>query len=402
MNLDRALILGVPVDNLNGEDALESIFAMIQAYKKDSRPRYVATANTDFIVNTLSWLYGKKFQPNPLLRILRKADMVTPDGMPLVWASRFMEGNIRERITGADMVPAIVARAAQDGKKLFFLGGDPTAAERSMEILKERHPDLIIAGQESPMIPFDGDVISDLEANQKLVEKINRSGADVLFVALGNPKQEYWFEFNKDKLQVPVTMGIGGTLDFISGRTSRAPEWMGKVGMEWLFRLLMDPGRLWKRYAVDFFKFGFCLVQPLLTHLGQFVDGRKIAGGPGVKNLEIVLNKNIKTVVIQSPTFFNPGTVLPAQKILDHALESGKHVIIDLNQTLEGNAYLAGFLLNLKTETERRNLSLHILTQDLRIIQKLRTHRVYDALSGSLQKDIYSIFAALEGNASHN
>jgi N-acetylglucosaminyldiphosphoundecaprenol N-acetyl-beta-D-mannosaminyltransferase len=176
--------------------------------------------------------------------------MATADGMPLVWGARALGVRLGDRVTGADLVPAIAERAAARGYSLYLLGATAEVGQRAAAILTERYPGLKIVGVASP--PRS----SVLEMDRAYVEAIKAAKPDVLLVALGNPKQEKWIGMYGRELGVPVMMGVGGTLDFIAGKTRRAPRWMQRTGLEWVFRLAQEPRRLWRRYVVDLFSFG--------------------------------------------------------------------------------------------------------------------------------------------------
>jgi len=257
--VDRSVILGIPVDHVNMEGALNRIMGMVNQYEEDAKARLVATANVDFIVNAHDRNKGDDAQE--LLSVLRSAEMVTADGMPLVWLSKMLGKPLEERVTGADMVPALAEKAAQEGKSIYFFGGIDGSAKRTAQILKEKHPDLQVAGYSNPMIDMDDEIENKVE-----IARINITKPDVLLIALGNPKQELWFNRYKKYLKVPVSMGIGGTFEFISGVTSRAPEWMQRVGLEWIYRMSQDPGRLINRYVKGLFTFNRMTLPLLLMN----------------------------------------------------------------------------------------------------------------------------------------
>lgn len=259
-------ILGIPVDSFTMDETVQYIFDLIEGYSADRKPRLVCTANTDFIANTLSWNLSTSGHPE-LLDILRKADLVTADGMPIVWTSRFLGPEIKQRVTGSDLVPKLAKEAALKNKSIYFLGGNPGSAGEAAKILKDRNPGLIISGWDSPFVHIQGSELIDAYDNDEaIVEKINSSKADILLIGFGNPKQEIWFERNRHRLQVPVSIGIGGTFEFITGAVTRAPVWMRNSGLEWLFRFTQDPKRLWKRYLLDFLKFGFLVWPSIISY----------------------------------------------------------------------------------------------------------------------------------------
>jgi N-acetylglucosaminyldiphosphoundecaprenol N-acetyl-beta-D-mannosaminyltransferase len=262
---DTIVLLGIPIDNVTMDETFETIFAMINEYRYDGRPRLIATVNVDFVVNTLGWRLGKNRHPE-LLEILRRADLVTADGMPLVWVSKLLGSPLPERVAGSDMVPRLAKEAAQRHLSLYFLGGRDGVAQNAAEILQSSYPDLHIAGVNAPFVAIHGKELTDADTeDQIIVEQINQSRPDILLIAFGNPKQEIWFNRNRHRLQVPVSIGVGATFDFITGSVVRAPEWMQRAGLEWLFRITQDPGRLWKRYLLDFAKFG-TLVWPSIIY----------------------------------------------------------------------------------------------------------------------------------------
>ncbi len=266
MRRNPVAILGIPIDCFTMDETIQYIFHLMECYASDKKSRLVCTANTDFIVNTLSWDLKKTSHPE-LLDILRKADLVTADGMPIVWTSKLLGPAIPHRVTGSDLVPKLAEQAALRKKSIYFLGGYSGSAKNASVILKDRYQGLVIAGWDSPFVHIHGKELANAyENDEDIVARINASKADILFIAFGNPKQEIWFERNRHRLQVPVSIGIGGTFDFITGEIARAPVWMRDAGLEWLFRFIQDPRRLWKRYLVDFLKFGFLLWPSIISY----------------------------------------------------------------------------------------------------------------------------------------
>jgi len=243
-------ILGIPIDNLNLGETVEHIFAMIYAFNRDQRPRQVATVNVDFVVNTLTWRLKHVRHPE-LLDILRRADLVTPDGMPIVWVSKLLGVPLKERVSGADLVPKLAQEAARHQKSIYFLGGRGNVGRQAADLLKNRYPNLKVVGTDAPFVHTEGDALNGSEEeDQAIVKRINRSGADILLIGFGNPKQEIWFDRNRTRLKVPVSIGIG----------------VQKTGLEWVYRITQDPWRLWKRYFVGFFKFGLMILPAVLYY----------------------------------------------------------------------------------------------------------------------------------------
>jgi len=212
-------------------------------------PQYVLTPNAQHIV-LLS-------RDEHLQRIYSEAMFVLPDGISLVWAARFLGQVIPQRVAGVDMFEALCERAARDGLRVFFLGGRPGSAERTATALQARYAGLDICGICCPPIGFELD-----EHQQSEVERsIQNARPDLLFVGLGAPKQEYWMYEHAGKLGVPVTMGIGGSFEMISGIVKRAPAVIQKLGCEWLYRFALEPKRMWKRYLVGNFQFASIVIK---------------------------------------------------------------------------------------------------------------------------------------------
>jgi N-acetylglucosaminyldiphosphoundecaprenol N-acetyl-beta-D-mannosaminyltransferase len=180
-------------------------------------------------------------------QIYDNASLVLADGMPLIWASKFLGTSLKEKISGSDLFPKLCKVAAEKGYRLFFMGGRPGAALKAAEVLRDRYPDIQIVGTYSPPFGFE----NDREENDKIVRAIKNAKPDILFVGLGAPKQEKWIYKYRNDYQVPMSIGVGVSFEFVSGMVKRAPLWMQRVGLEWFWRLMMEPKRLWKRYLVD-------------------------------------------------------------------------------------------------------------------------------------------------------
>jgi N-acetylglucosaminyldiphosphoundecaprenol N-acetyl-beta-D-mannosaminyltransferase len=185
-------------------------------------------------------------QNDPSFReVLNATDLVVPDGMPLVWLGRRRGHDLPRRVYGPDLMLAFCEETEGQGYRHFFYGGEPGVAERLAESLKHRFPGIQIAGTFSP--PFRP--LSKEEGEQHTA-MISRASPDVLWVGLGAPKQERWMDEHKSQLDVPVVVGVGAAFDMLSGRRRQAPPWMRDHGLEWLFRLLQEPRRLWRRYLI--------------------------------------------------------------------------------------------------------------------------------------------------------
>ena len=178
--------------------------------------------------------------------LVAEADLVVADGMPLVWASRLQGTPLPERVAGSDLISSLSAAAAERGRSVFMLGGSPGTAEKAAQVLRNRYPGLKIAGSYCPPFGFDK---SD-EGWQQIIDAISPSAADIVYVALGSPKQELVIERVRKYLPKAWWLGVGNSFSFLCGDVRRAPRWMQKRGLEWIHRLLQEPKRLFRRYIV--------------------------------------------------------------------------------------------------------------------------------------------------------
>ena len=365
MQKNRLVLLGIPFDNLKMDEAIHRIIKMTQKNSKKKKNHFVATANVDFIINAHRGKNPKT--SSKLLSILRNADLVTADGMPLVWLSKLLGRPLKERVTGADMVPHLAKAAGENNKSIYLLGGMEGAAKTTVEILKTRHPKLQIAGYESPIID-----INNVSDNKALITKINATNPDILFIALGNPKQELWFEKYRHLLEVPVSIGVGGTFEFISGQVSRAPEWIQKSGLEWVYRISQDPGRLISRYATDLFSFMLMTVPLLLIHYAsKFIK---------YLNLLKFIKMPISLNMINRSSSHNGHQIYNASKLgeIDTKKVENKKITIDFCNVSRFSIHEIMQLMTFLLQAKKRNLSTKLI--NLRRIPYLIlwSHRVND------------------------
>jgi N-acetylglucosaminyldiphosphoundecaprenol N-acetyl-beta-D-mannosaminyltransferase len=219
-------ILGVRVDDVTADETL----TLVERFVAERTPHQICTVNPEFVMRA---------QQDELFRnVINSAALCIPDGVGLLWAAGRQGHPLRERVAGSDMVEQIAARAAQRGWRMYFLGAAPGVADRAAAMLQARYAGLVVAGT------FPGSPA--LSEEVAIVERICTARPDVLLVAFGAPAQDVWLARNQPRLQVPVAMGVGGSLDFIAGVAKRAPVWVQRTGLEWLYRLILEPRR-WRR-----------------------------------------------------------------------------------------------------------------------------------------------------------
>lgn len=245
----RVSICDVGIDVLSFSEVVDQIVSHI---KLGSKPEYVVTPNAQHVVLVQ--------QDSRFRDIYQKAFLSVPDGVPLLWAARILGSPLRGRVNGTDLFEKLCATAADQNLRVFLFGGRPGAAESAVKKLKLCHPNLAIAGIYCPRYGFE----KDIAECSKISQLIKEANPHILFVGLGAPKQEYWIEENYQSLGVPVSIGIGGSFELTSGLLPRAPKWMQSIGLEWFFRLLKEPKRLWQRYLVGNCLFGWLVLQQLM------------------------------------------------------------------------------------------------------------------------------------------
>ena len=210
---------------------------------RGGKPKYVVTPNAQVV--------GLLAKDEYLRRIYSEAVFVLPDGVSMLLAARLLGEKIPERVPGVDMFQALCRRAAGNQMRVFLLGGRPGSAEAAAAKLRAKNPDLIISGTCCPPMGFENDE-SQL---REIRDRITAARPHLLFVAFGTPKQEYWMYENLPHLDVPMSMAVGGSFEMVGEIVPRAPRWLQAIGVEWLYRLLREPRRLWKRYLIGNIQF---------------------------------------------------------------------------------------------------------------------------------------------------
>ena len=227
----RVNVLGVGVDPVSPEVAVATI------------DRWIATGAREYVCVTGIHGVMESQRDEALRRIHNAAGLVVPDGMPLVWLSRLNGFAEVDRVYGPDLVLACCQHSLTTGHRHFFYGGAPGVPEQLIARLSRRFPGLSIAGSISP--PFRA--LTE-EEDRDAVRSINQARPDIIWVGLSTPKQERWMAEHRDRLDAPVLIGVGAAFDFHAGLKAQAPRWMQRSGLEWMFRLLTEPRRLWRRY----------------------------------------------------------------------------------------------------------------------------------------------------------
>lgn len=225
----RVNLLGAPIDNLNMQENVQQVVELVRG----GNPHMIITLNPEY-------LYRAQNQPE-LMKLVHEADLVTPDGAGIVWATKVAGTPIPERVTGIDLMLNLLPVAEKNSWGIYLLGSAPGIAEEAAANLKKQYPSLNIVGTHHGYFKADEE--------EELVARIAAAQPHLLFVALGMPRQEQFIAKYKEQMQVPVSMGVGGSLDVIAGRVQRVSPWLQKLQLEWLGRLMKEPHR-WRRQLV--------------------------------------------------------------------------------------------------------------------------------------------------------
>lgn len=238
-NKYRMKFLNIEVDNLNMNEAIIESEKLIN----NNKYNYVVTPNVDHIVKLES---DKEF-----FKVYKDADLILTDGMPLVWISKINKQPIKEKVSGSDYFPRLCQLSAKKGYKIFLLGAAEGVAEKAKFNLENKYRGISIVGTYSPSFEFE----NNKGEIKKIISLIRGCNPDILAVGLGAPRQEKFIYKYLNELKVPLSLGIGATIDFEAGNIKRAPKWMQNSGLEWFYRFVKEPKRMFKRYFIDDMKF---------------------------------------------------------------------------------------------------------------------------------------------------
>jgi N-acetylglucosaminyldiphosphoundecaprenol N-acetyl-beta-D-mannosaminyltransferase len=305
---DTVALFGLPITNVTMAQAV----ARVEEQVLSGRTHQIATANLDFARNSLRDQY--------LQRVICDCSMVLPDGAPMLWAATLFGVPLRERVTGVDLIPQLARLSAERGYGIYLLGATEESSRRAAEVLEERYPGVRIVGRTSPEIQ----PLHEMD-NEGLLRKIEEANPAILLVAFGNPKQEIWIHRHRDRLKVPVAIGIGGALDMIAGNLKRAPKWVQTLQMEWAFRLAQEPLRLLPRYARDAFA--------LLTHLPLGLAASRMQP---VERRQGRLNVEVKGTirVVSTPAKLSGEACTWLAREARSAVLAGQTMVIDMSTTI--------------------------------------------------------------------
>jgi exopolysaccharide biosynthesis WecB/TagA/CpsF family protein/anti-anti-sigma factor len=373
---DTIVILGIPISNLAMEDIINHIFSMIDTWKIDGRARLVATVNVDFVVNTLTWKLSNIRHPE-LLDILVRSDLVIPDGRPIVRASRLLGTPLKERVTGIALIQRLAQESALRGKSIFFLGGKGDVGQQAAEKLQAQYPPIKIAGVYSPHAPVEGTQMADAETqDSEITDRINQSNADILLIDFDSPQQGLWFDRNRYRLKVPVSIDLNETFECIAGSVKNTPLGLQKTGTGWRLRMTQHPKRLWRRYFTGFFKFGLMLLPAILYYrLKRFLFKLKH------KRLSIIETRSPESIdntmrhinIVRLPDHLDAAIVGSIKDQVGPMIDKVSNIVLEFDQVTFIDSSGLGFIITLwrKLQELDKTLFLTGLTPSTRRFFKL-------------------------------
>lgn len=233
--MKKQKLLNTYVNNVDMDETLSAIFKMVE----NSEKKYIVAINVDVVIKIENDSYLKSITDN--------ADMVLVDGKPLIWISKIHKRPVKEKVSGSDLVPLLCEKSAKRGYSLFIIGGKEGIAKKAKLKLEQKYPNIKVVGTYAPPFGFE----KDEEELDKINNLISEKKPDLLIVCFGCPKQEKWVYENYQKYDAKVSICAGATVDFLAGNVNRAPRWMSDYGLEWFYRFLQEPKRMFKRYFID-------------------------------------------------------------------------------------------------------------------------------------------------------
>jgi len=353
---DTVALFGLPITNVSMAQAV----ARVEEHILSGEMHQIATANLDFARNSLKDQY--------LQRIICDCSMVLPDGAPMLWASTLFGMPLKERVTGVDLIPELAKLSAERGYRICLLGSSEDSSKRAVAALEKRYPGVRIVGRLCPEIA----PLHEMDS-EGLLSEIEAINPDILLVAFGNPKQEIWIHRYRNRLKVPVAIGIGGALDMIGGNLKRAPKWVQQLQMEWFFRLAQEPFRLLPRYVGD--------AAALLMHLPMGLAANRLQ--PEERRhgrLRVEVEGSVR--VIATPAKLSGDVCGWLAREAKSAVLAGQTMVVDMSVTVRVEADGLGGLL------EARRI---LLTEGLWIWLAGMSNPVRRVLQFSAMSDLFRI-----------
>lgn len=253
MKNKKVMIMGYSLDALTMDETIAEIENCIKSRTKCQHA----------VLNAAKVVIAEKDET--LKSILNECEIVNADGQSIVWASKFLKKPLPERVAGIDLMERLLEISNIKGYRVYFFGATEEVVTKTVEEFRKKYPGLIVAGYRNGYFAQ--------EVNSQILEQMRAAKPDILFVGFSSPMKEYWLKENMAKLDIPVCMGVGGSFDVAAGLRKRAPIWMQRRGLEWLYRFIQEPERMWRRYLVGNMKFVFLVIKYKFIDLWKIVTG---------------------------------------------------------------------------------------------------------------------------------
>ena len=329
-NMRTVGLFGLPISDVTMAETVDRIADAIE----NRTSFHIATANLDFARNARRHSF--------LHQVICDCNMVLPDGAPMLWAARLFRKPLKERVTGVDLVPELARLSAERGYTIFLLGSEAESATLAIAKLEQMHPGVKIVGRYHPEVA----ALEHMD-DEEMLRRIHEAKSDILLVAFGNPKQELWIDRNRERLGVPVAIGIGGSMDMIGGTLRRAPRFIQKLQLEWAFRMLQEPQRLLPRYAGD--------LKALLRHLPmELMAMYRQPESLGAWPMDVSFEDGVR--VIHMASALTAPACDEMMEEIHSAIYLGQRVVLDMTLTQRLEADGVGALL----EARRNMIAAHL------------------------------------------
>lgn len=399
MDLPLAL-LGVPISNMTVEEASERISGLIDAYRKDLRPRHAIPISSDFITQAHSWNFEEVRFPE-LLGILREASLASADGSSLIWLSSLLGESLKERVTGIDLLNKLSEGLGNRKKSLYLIGSNEKALKLCSLYLQALYPELKIAGKAVPHIHTQGPELHlSEEKDALLVEQINRASPDVLILNLTRPGQEIWFNRVGHRLHVPITLGVEGAFETLTGISPEVPHWMQRLGLGWLSRLIRDPSRLWNHYAKMIYMSAPLILYHNMNRLLFRLSHWKKGNGQAVP-AQLFISAHQTMAVLKLPARLG---VEACQVISEQAddLFSQDIILFDFKKVRHIDLTGMGLIIRFWQRASREKKQLYGINLSSDIALLLRLHRLWDLVRDSICQHLHDLVNRLTIEQSSN
>jgi len=348
---DIVVILGIPFDNIDMDETI----SRIEEFVLEGFPHYAVSANVDFVVNAMA---DKELQ-----EIVRLADVILADGTPLGWAARLVGHPFKQQIAGSDLVRALTALAARKGWRVLFLDGKSGAADEAIRRLKARHSGLKIG-----YFPIGSKPLLEM-GNAKILAKIRDFAPQILFVSMGAGKSEKWIRMHADMLGVPVCLGVGAAVDDIAGQVKGASPWIRGAGLEWLWSIFQEPGRLVARCLYDLPVFAFALLR-------QWRAAHARQHSPAASDPPAVLRRTDGVKVLKSGSRLDASAVSSLVAAGGAALSQKQPVVLDLSAASFVDSAGLGGLVGLEKQARSRKLAMALAAPQPQVAALIKLARL--------------------------